>query len=81
MADRWASQINSAYGTLLGQSDRLGERAASDKLKKYKGSREVLDGLRANRATLEKIKNSDLQGSNNPKIKVKMQYGTNYHAS
>lgn len=81
MADRWASQINSDCGTLLGQSDRLGERAASDKLKKYKGSREVLDGLRANRATLEKIKNSDLQGSNNPKIKVKMQYGTNYHAS
>ena len=81
VADRWASQINSAYGTLLGQSDRLGERASSDKLKKYKGSREVLDGLRANRATLEKIKNSDLQGSNNPKIRVKMQYGTNYHAS
>lgn len=81
VADRWASQISSAYGTLLGQSDRLGERAVSDKLKKYKGAREVLEGVRANRATLEKIKNSDLQGSNNPKIKVKMQYGTNYHAS
>ncbi len=81
IADRWASQISSAYGTLLGQSDRLGERASSDKLKKYKGAKEVLDGLRANRATLEKIKSSDLQGSNNPRIKAKLEYGTNYHAS
>ncbi|HET9989998.1 MAG TPA: hypothetical protein VFQ65_15815, partial [Kofleriaceae bacterium] len=81
LADRWASQISSAYGTLLGQSDRLGERGTSDKLAKYKGAKEVVDGLKANRATLEKIKASDLQGSNNPKIKVKMQYGTQYHAS
>lgn len=81
LADRWASQISSAYGTLLGQSDRLGERAVSDKLAKYKGAKEVLEGLRANRATLEKVKNYDLQGSNNPRIKVKMQYGTQYHAS
>jgi hypothetical protein len=81
IADRWASQINSSYGTLLGQSDRLEERAVSDKLKKYKGSREVVDGLRANRATMAKIKSSDLQGSNNPKLKVKMKYGTDYHAS
>ena len=79
IADRWASQISSAYGTLLGQSDRLAERATSDKLKKYKGAKEVFDGVRANRATLEKIKNSDLQGSNNPKIKVKMQYGIDEH--
>ena len=81
LADRWASQISSAYGTLLGQSDRLLDRATSDKLAKYKGAKEVFDGINANRVTLAKIKNSDLQGSNNPKIKVKMQYGTNYHAS
>jgi hypothetical protein len=81
LADRWASQISSAYGTLLGQADRLTDRATSDKLAKYKGAKEVFDGLNANRATLGKIKSSDLQGSNNPKIKVKMQYGTNYHAS
>ena len=81
LADRWASQISSAYGTLLGQADRLTDRAVSDKLAKYKGAKEVFDGLNANRTTLAKIKNSDLQGSNNPKIKVKLQYGTNYHAS
>jgi uncharacterized phage infection (PIP) family protein YhgE len=81
VADRWASQISSTYGTLLGQSDRLTDRALADKLKKYKGAREVAEGLRANRATLDKIKNSDLQGSNNPKIKVRMKYGTDYHAS
>jgi ribosomal protein S17E len=81
LADRWASQISSAYGTLLGQSDRLGERASSDKLQKRKGAKEVLEGLRANRATLEKIKTYDLHGSNNPRIKAKMEYGTNYHAS
>jgi hypothetical protein len=79
LADRWANQINSVYATMLGQSDRLAERAVSDRLKKYKGSKEVLDGIHANRATLEKIKNSDLQGTNNPKIKAKLEYGVKKH--
>jgi hypothetical protein len=79
LADRWASQISSAYGTILGQSDRLAERGVADKLKKYKGAKEVVEGIRANRTTLEKIKSSDLLGSNNPKIKAKLQYGIDKH--
>jgi adenylate kinase family enzyme len=81
VAERWSSQITNAYGTILGQSDRLAERGSSDKLKKYKGSQQVLEGIRANRATLEKLKRSDLQGSNNPKIKAKLEYGTRWHKS
>ncbi|MBX3155847.1 MAG: hypothetical protein KF773_07600 [Deltaproteobacteria bacterium] len=81
VADRWASQISGSYGTILGRSDGLVERGTSTKLGKYKGSKEVVDGVRSNRATLEKIKSSDLQGSNNPKIKTKLQYGTDKHNS
>jgi hypothetical protein len=80
VADRWSSQISSVYGTVLGQSDRLGSRASDDKLKKYKGPKRVLEGLQANRANLEKLKNYELQGSNNPKIRAKLEYGKKVHA-
>jgi hypothetical protein len=79
VADRWSSQISSVYGTVLGQADRLGSRATDDKLKKYKGPKRVLEGLQWNRANLEKLKNYELQGSNNPKIRTKLEYGKKVH--
>ncbi len=80
VADRWSSQISSVYGTVLGQSDRLASRATDDKLKKYKGSKRVLEGVQWNRTNLEKLKNYELQGSNNPKIRAKLEYGKKVHA-
>jgi hypothetical protein len=79
VADRWASQISNAYGTILGQSDRLMARATDDKLKKFKGPAKVRDGLTWNRENLEKLKNYELAGSNNPKIRTKMEYGKKRH--
>jgi hypothetical protein len=80
VADRWASQISSSYGTMLGQADRLKSRATADKLKKFKGSKWVLDGLNKNIETMEKMKNYELQGSNNPKIRAKLAWGNKRHA-
>jgi cytochrome c556 len=80
VADRWASQISSSYGTMLGQADRLKSRAQADKLKKYKGPRQVLDGLNRNIETMEKMKNYELQGANNPKIRAKLEWGNKRHA-
>jgi hypothetical protein len=80
VADRWASQIASSYGTMLGQADRLKSRAQADKLKKYKGPRQVLDGLNKNIETMEKMKNYELQGANNPKIRAKLEWGNKRHA-
>jgi hypothetical protein len=80
VADRWASQISSSYGTMLGQADRLKSRAQADKLKKYKGPRAVLEGLEKNIATMEKMKNYELQGANNPKIRAKLEWGNKRHA-
>jgi len=80
VADRWSSQISNVYGTVLGQSDRLASRATDDKLKKYKGSKRVLEGVQWNRTNLEKLKNYELQGSNNPKIRTKLEYGKKMHA-
>jgi hypothetical protein len=79
VADRWASQISSSYGTVLGQSDRLMSRASDDKLKKFKGSAQVREGLGWNRENLEKLKNYELAGSNNPKIRTKLEYGKKRH--
>jgi len=79
VADRWARQISSAHGTMLGQADRLRARAIDDKLKKYKGPKQVLEGLAANVANFEKLKNGELLGSNNPKIRAKIEYGKQKH--
>lgn len=69
VADRWASQISSVYGTTLGQSDRLKARAQAKELAKYKGPKEVLAGIDKNLANLEKLKNKELLGSNNPALR------------
>ena len=55
VADRWASQIASVYGTTLGQADRLRSRATTKEMAKYKGPKEVIAGLDKNLANLEKL--------------------------
>lgn len=79
VADRWARDISSAHGTLLGQGDRLRDRASSDKLKKYKGSAEVRDGITKQIEILEKVKNYELLGANNPKVKTRLAWGNKRH--
>jgi hypothetical protein len=80
VADRWASQISSSYGTMLGQADHLKSRAQADKLKKYKGPKQVLEGLNKNIETMAKMKSYELQGANNPKIRAKLEWGNKRHA-
>ena len=79
VADRWASQISSVYGTTFGQADRLKSRAQARELAKYKGPKEVLTGIVQNLSNLEKLKNYELQGSNNPAIRAKMEWGKKRH--
>lgn len=79
VADRWASQIASVYGTTLGQADRLRSRATTKEMAKYKGPKEVIAGLDKNLANLEKLKNYELLGSNNPAIRTKIEWGKKRH--
>ena len=79
VADRWATTISSAYGTTLGQSDRLMDRANDDKLKNFKGAAQVREGIKANRANLEKLRDYDLKGRNDPYIRTRLEYGIKMH--
>ena len=79
VADRWASQIASVYGTTLGQADRLRSRATTKEMAKYKGPKEVISGLDKNLANLEKLKSYELLGSNNPAIRAKIEWGKKRH--
>ena len=80
IADRWASQISSAYGTTLGQADRLRSRAEDSKIQKYNGSKWVLAALKTNLASLENLKNYEMRGSANPKIRARIEWGKKRHA-
>jgi hypothetical protein len=79
VADRWASDISSLYGTVLGQGDRLRDRASDDKLEKYKGSKEVREGVRTQLEILEKLKNYETLGANNPRVKARLAWGDKRH--
>jgi hypothetical protein len=79
VADRWASQISSVYGTTLGVADRLKARAQAKELAKYKGPKEVLAGIEKNVASIEKLKNKELLGSNNPALRTKIEWGKKRH--
>jgi hypothetical protein len=46
---------------------------------KYKGPKEVIAGLDKNLANLEKLKNYELLGSNNPAIRTKIEWGKKRH--
>jgi hypothetical protein len=48
-------------------------------LAKFKGPKEVLTGIAQNLSNLEKLKNYELAGSNNPAIRAKMEWGKKRH--
>lgn len=79
LADRWASQISSAYGTTLGRADALRARAAEPRLSKYKGSAQVTEGVTRNVSSIESLKSYELLGSNNPRIRTKLEWGKKRH--
>jgi hypothetical protein len=79
VADRWASQISGVYGTIVGLSDRLKNRASASQLAKYKGPKQVIAEIDKNLTNLEKLKRYELLGSNNPKLRAKMEWGKKRH--
>jgi hypothetical protein len=79
VADRWANQISGVYGTIVGLSDRLKNRASASQLAKYKGPKQVIAEIDKNLTNLEKLKRYELLGSNNPKLRAKMEWGKKRH--
>lgn len=79
VADRWAGEINSVYGSVTGQGDRLRARSTTKEMAKYKGPKEVLAGVDKNLANLAKLKGYELAGSNNPAIRTRIEWGNKRH--
>ena len=83
VADRWATQLNSQYGTIMGRGEQL-KRAADaliakgrsrDRMEKVK--QRIIDTI----ASITKIKEEQLAGSNNPLFKAQASYGVSAHES
>lgn len=79
IADRWASSIGSGYGTALGQADRLLRRTEDVKKRAPKSAPKLDQAIRAVIKSLENLSNYELKGSNNPKIRAKLEYGKRAH--
>lgn len=79
IADRWASQINDLYGSITGQGARLLDRASAILKRAPKSTPKLITAINDNLASLAKIKDGVLQGSNNPKIRAKLEYGKQEH--
>jgi hypothetical protein len=80
VADRWASDINSVYGTITGQGDRLKARSTTTAMAIYKGPKEVIAGVDKNLASLANLKDYELAGSANPAIRTRIEWGKKRHA-
>jgi hypothetical protein len=79
IADRWASQMNSSYSTALGQADRLLRRTEEVKKRAPKSAPKLASAIRDVMKSIETLAASDLKGSNNPKIRARMEYGKKAH--
>lgn len=79
VADRWASQLASQYGTITGQADRLLARADAVMKRAPKSAPKLKKAIEANLATIAKIKESELRGANDPKILTRIRYGNDKH--
>ncbi len=79
VADRWASDINSVYGTITGQADRLKARATTNAMAKFKGPKDVIAGVDKNLASLAHLKAYELAGSANPAIRTRIEWGKKRH--
>ena len=80
VADRWANDINSVYGTITGQGDRLKARATTTAMAKYKGPKDVIAGVDKNLASLANLKGYELAGSANPAIRTRIEWGKKRHS-
>jgi hypothetical protein len=79
VADRWQGKISSAYGTLTGQADRLRDRADGVMKRAPKSAPKLKRALEDNLKTIDRIKESELRGSNDPRIQTKLKYGVDKH--
>lgn len=83
VANRWAAQISSVYGSIMGSGDRI-KRAADDLIAKkraLKAAPKAKDSVDAILESISKIKDRQLLGSNNPALIARSQYGTSMHKS
>jgi hypothetical protein len=83
IADRWAREINSLYGTVTGTGDRLKRQADELMARKraLKAAPKVKDGVDKILVSIAKLKSGQLEGSNNPKLKAYAAYGVKEHSS
>jgi hypothetical protein len=79
IAERWASQISSSYGTAMGQADRLLARTATVEKRAPKSTPKLRDAIKAVQKSLESLSSYELKGSSNPKIRAKLEYGKKAH--
>jgi hypothetical protein len=79
IADRWANNINSSYATALGQADRLARRAEDVKARAPKSAPKLQQAIKDVMKSLENLSQYELKGSNNPKLRAKLEYGKRAH--
>ncbi|HTJ44021.1 MAG TPA: hypothetical protein VL463_18070 [Kofleriaceae bacterium] len=79
VADRWQSKMSSAYGSVTGQADRLIGRADSLVERAPKSVPKLKRALADNLKTIDRIKDSELRGYNDPAIQTRLRYGNDKH--
>ncbi len=79
VADRWASQLNSEWGSLTGRADRM--LAAAEVLigRKVKSAPRLKERIQAALQSIENVKAYQLQGANNPKLRAQIEVGKKKH--
>lgn len=82
VADRWAAQLRSQYGTITGRAEQL--KQAADALIARGRSKDRMEKVKAKIdaaiASIDKVRAYQLEGSNNPLFKAQSSYGVAEHA-
>src|SRR5262249_2323619 len=81
IADRWASRLNSLYGSITGEGDRIKSHADAlvSKGRAPKAGPKVKEAIDGILASIAKLRDSELQGANNPRLKAQAAYGVAEH--
>jgi hypothetical protein len=83
VADRWANQLRSQYGTITGRAEQL--KQSADALIARGRSRDRMEKVKQRitetMASLDKVKAYQLEGSNNPLLKAQASYGVTAHTN
>ncbi len=81
VADRWAVQLRSQYGTIVGRAEQL--KQSADALIARGRSRDRMENVKRRIdetiASLDKVKAHQLEGANNPLLKAQATYGVWMH--